>query len=86
MSKFMQVDGSRNRLCTVTALDGSSRSRHTLESTTSPMRLRSMPDDASAFSPAIAAASMNDTPSGHWRRWLIPASDSSRPVVAPVRS
>ena len=45
-----------------------------------------MPEATIAFSPAIAAASVNDTPSGHMRRSRMPASPSSRPGLPSVRS
>ena len=48
---------------TVTALDGSSRCG-TRWIRSKPMRARDS-DDAIAFSPASAATSMNETPSGH---------------------
>ena len=54
------VDGSPSRSWTVTALDGSSRSRHTLESGQTDAGTIDT-DDAIAFSPG-AAASMNETP------------------------
>ena len=40
---------------------------------------------AIAFSPASAAASMNETPSGHRRRWLIPAATQAGQALPCVR-
>jgi hypothetical protein len=45
-----------------------------------------MPASASAFAPAIEAASAKLTSSGHQRRSRTPASSSSMPRRSPVRS
>ncbi len=73
-SKFRQDVGSPSSWWTATAADGSSRARHTDVSIRRPICSGAMPASASARAPAWAAASVNETPSGHHRRSSIPAS------------
>ena len=85
-SKFRQLVESPSWSWTPTALAGSMPVRQTDVLIRSPTSDGSTPASASAFAPAIAAASTNVTSSGHHRRSVTPASCSIMPGFIPVRS
>ncbi len=84
-SKFMHIGGRPSAWCTATAADGSRCARLTELSTSSPTRAGSTPASASAFAPAMAAASAKPTSRGHQRRSVMPARFSSSPGRSPTR-
>ena len=85
-SKLRQPGGRPSSWCTTTAADGSRWARETDVLIITPIWLGSMPASASALAPAIAAASVKLTSSGHQRRSRTPASCSSMPERMSTRS
>jgi hypothetical protein len=85
-SKFWQFSPSPRLPQTIDAVEGSRKSRLTEVLTSRPIRLRSTPASASAFSAASVAASEARTLSSHIRRALMPAMSPSTSVRMPRRS
>ena len=85
-SKLRHELGRSRAWWTVTADEGSSRSRQTEVSINNPISSTRIAAASIAFAPAAAAPSVNRYPSGHQRRSRMPARLSSRPGWVPTRS